>query len=227
MAVVCAAVGALSLGVLTSSNHAALIVDDFTMVGSPNPWPVELFTETSVTIDESGLNTLGGSRITYVEATDIGLPDVDSVNVNISAGAGTFGYFSSSDAIGFVSLLYNGNGSLDADFSGQSAVVLNFSFFDFANSNPLPITVLLSDGTNTASHTVSLTSAGAQAATFNFADFANIGALDMASIQSIEFELDPGLAADFQIANIVVTPTPGALALLGIAGIIGSRRRRN
>lgn len=228
VAFACAAVWGSALGAINGYADASIVIDDFTNVHDPNPWPVNRSTLGSETVFESGLNTLGGTRETLIEATFLGLDGVDSINVNIAPGAGLFGYFSSSDAAGFVSLLYDGGGSLNADFSQQVAIEIDFAFFDFANSNPLPITAILSDGVNTATRTVSLNSPGAQTAAFLFNDFTNIGLLDLASIQSIQFEFDPGLAADFQLGSIsTVLPTPGALALLGIAGFTGVRRRRN
>jgi MYXO-CTERM domain-containing protein len=220
------AVAALSISTLAGTARASIIIDDFMSVEDPNAWPIELNSAGTHTLIESGLTTLGGWRETFVEAVNLGDP-VDSIEVNIHTGAGVFGFFSSSDASGFVSLFYDGGGTLSADFSQQTAIEVHFVLFDFANQNPLPITVSLSDGVNTATHTIALTSAGAQVATFLIADFINIGLIDLSSIASIMFEFDPGIAADFQLGAIVTVPAPGAFALLGLAGIIGSRRRRN
>lgn len=228
VAVACAAAGILSVSAFTASADAGVMIDNFTTVASPSPWPVNLTAEGNQTVTESGLNTLGGWRETFISATNIGLPGVDFVDVNIETGTGLFGYASSSTSEGFVSLLYDAGGAgLNADFAQKAAIQMNFEFFDFANSNPLPITAILSDGVNSASHTVSLTSEGAQSAMFTISDFADIALLDLASIHSIKFELDPAVSADFQISSIMtVLPAPGAFALLGLAGLCGTRRRR-
>lgn len=228
VAVAFAAAGILSVSAFTGSADAGTLIDDFTAVEGGSSWPINLTNIGSQTVTESGLNTIGGSRETYIEAINIDIPDVGFVDVNISAGAGLFGYASSPESQGFVSLLYDADGAgLNVDFSSKESIQMDFELFDFANSIPMPVTAILSDGVNSASRTVSLTSAGAQSAMFSLSDFDDIAMLDLTSIHSIKFELNPGVATDFQINQIMtVLPSPGAFALLCVAGICGVRRRR-
>ncbi len=223
-----AAAGTLSVGLLAGTVSAsAIVIDDFTQVADPNPWPVQLNTEGNVTVNETGLNVLGGTRDTFVEAVAVGIPDLDFLQATVAAGAGLLDFNSTVDTKGYLSLTYNGGGSLNADFTGQMGIQFDFTMFDFADGAPLPVTVIMNDGTNSATHTLSLNAPGGQSLMFDFADFSGIGSLDLASLQSIEFQLDPAIGADFRISQIVtVVPGPGALALLAL-GLAAPRRRRD
>src|SRR5690606_22093207 len=130
----------------------------------------------------------------------------DFVQVSVVAAAGLFDFNSTVDTDAFVSLIYDGGGSLNADFSALSSIEFSFSMFDHAGGAPLPVTVHLFDGTNMAMHTLSLIAPGAQSLQFSFGDFAGIGSLDLSSIQSIQFDLDPGIGADFRITQITAIP---------------------
>ena len=49
---------------------------------------------------------------------------------------------------------------------------------------------------------------------------------DALDIARIEFDVDPGQGQDFAINQVsLVTPAPSVLALLGLAGLAGRRRR--
>lgn len=218
--------GTVGLGAAAVPASAIVIIDDFSSVSAPDPWPVMLNAEGFVDVNESGIGALGGTRHTHVEAVNVGIPGLDFLLVTVAAGAGVFDFNSTVDTDGFVSLLYDGGGSLNADLSGTSRIELTFTMFDYADSQSMPITVELSDGVNTASHTLSMTSPGGQVLAFNYADFAGIGSLDLSAIQSIRFDIDPGIGGDFRISQISAVPAPGALALLGL-GLFASRRRRN
>jgi len=217
----------LSVGSLVGSATASVIViDDFSSVAAANPWPVNMNAVGTTVVDENGLAVIGGHRTTTLELQSTGIPGVDFLQATVAAGAGIFDFNSTVDTDGYISLLYDGGGSLNADFSGQSGIQLDFTMFDFAGGADMPITVTLSDGINSAAHTLSLTTFGAQSLVFDFAGFAGIGSVNLSSIQSIEFELDPAIGADFRISQIItVVPAPGALALLGL-GLLGARTRR-
>ena len=38
--------------------------------------------------------------------------------------------------------------------------------------------------------------------------------------------LDTPLVVDFDLDNVSITPAPGALAMIGFGGLVGTRRRR-
>ncbi|TVQ51061.1 MAG: hypothetical protein EA377_13360 [Phycisphaerales bacterium] len=182
-------------------------------------------------ISETGLNNVfGGTRTTEITLTNAGIPQADDIRISVFMTPGIFDYRSTSEASGFLSLTYDAGGAgLGIDLSNQIGLDIDFLSFDLGNGIPMPVTATVSDGMNSASLEISLTSAGAQVITFDFMDFSNIGSVDLSAIQSISFDFDAGNAADFRIDQIVTTgviPAPGALALLGIAGLLGMRRRR-
>lgn len=219
-----AVAGTLSVtGLVNTASAGLIVIDDFSTVAAPNPWPVQLNAEGSVTVNENGLGVLGGFRQTTVEAQGIGIPGLDFLQVTVAAGAGLLDFNSTVDTDGFLSLLYDGGGSLNADLSSQGGIQVSFAMFDFAGSAPLPVTLHLFDGSNMAMHTLSLMAPGAQSLFFNFNNFAGV---DLTSIQSIQFDFDPAIGADFRISQIVAIPAPAALALLSL-GIAAPRRRRD
>lgn len=221
------AAGVLSVaGLAGTASAGAIVIDDFTGVAAPNPWPVNLNTAGTTSINESGLGVLGGTRDIEIELESVDEPGIGFLQATIAAGAGLFDFNSTVDTDGHVSMLYNGGGSLDVDFSSQLGIQFDFAMFDYAGGEALPVMVSLSDGTNSATHQLSVNAPGPQSLMFDFDDFAGIGSLDLSSITSIQFDLDPEIGADFRIAQIAtVVPAPGALAVLGL-GLMGSRRRR-
>lgn len=227
--VLAVAAGLIAAGSVASSAVAgAIVIDDFSSVGNPNPWPVTLNAAGNVFVQETGLTALGGTRDTYLEATAVGIPGLDNVQVSVVAAAGLFDYNSTADTNGYLFMSYNAGGAgLNTDFSGQLGIWIHFTQFDHAGDLPLPVTIHLFDGAEMAMLTLSLNAPGAQSLFFSFAAFGNIGALNMSSIQAIDIEMDPATGADFRISQIITeVPAPGALALFGLAAF-GARRRRN
>lgn len=227
--VLAVAAGLVAAGSIASSAVAgAIVIDDFNSVGNPNPWPVTLNTAGNIFVQETGLTAIGGTRDTYLEATSVGVPGLDNVQVSVVAAGGLFDYNSTADTNGYVFMSYNAGGAgLNTDFSSQLGIWIHFTHFDHAGDLPLPITIHLFDGAEMAMQTISLTGPGAQSVFFSFAAFGNIGALNLSSIQAIDIELDPATGADFRISQIITeVPAPGALALFGLAAF-GARRRRN
>jgi len=219
-------------GVVTGTASADVIIDNFSSVGDPTPWPVLISTISSVDVLETGLtNVIGGSRHSTVRATFLEEPGLDFVQAAIVPNFGMIlDYSSTSGAIGDWRLRYDADGAgLNADFTLIDDIILDFGRFDFANGQPLPVLVTLFDGSNFATLSRSLTGPGPQGLHFEFADFSGIGSLDLGHVQSVGVFLDPGLAADFRLSSITGVPTPGSLALLafGSLAIAGGRRRRD
>ena len=222
------AVGALALG-LTASANADILIDDFGAVADPNPWPISLSEIGTEQVDELGLGagTAGAARTTILETTFIDLDGLDEVNVTVAAGAGVLDFASTVGAAGNLSLIYDaGTGDLGMNMSNETDILIDFSLFDYPDGQALDTTITLWDGTESADLTIALEAAGAQTVAFSLADFNNIGSLDLSSINSIEVLFEGSLATDFRVTQIYTIPAPGALALLGVAGLAGSRRRR-
>ena len=142
--------------------------------------------------------------------------------------AGLFDFNSSAEANGAVSFLYAGGGNLGADLSAQFQFEVVFTIFDFAGNAPLPVTITLDDGSNTAMGTAALVAAGSQTLVIPFASFAGIGSIDLSSIDSIRVDLDAGEGVDMRISEIrTAIPAPASLAVLGLAALTARRRRRS
>jgi hypothetical protein len=221
---VCAAAGAAILAAPAAAG--VILIDGFNDIGAPGTWPVALSAPGTVTVTEGGVSTLGGYRETTIEAQSVAIPGIDSIQVTIAPGPALFDFNSSAGAAGRVTLAYDGGGSMSADFSQQLGIQIDFALFDLANGAPLPVVIQLSDGTNTATLTQSLTSAGAQSLIFSFAQFAGIGSVNLGAIAMVSVDFDAGVGADFRLSQIVtVVPGHGAAALLGIACLAARRRR--
>lgn len=215
--------------VAAGTASAQLLIDDFSSVGNPVPWPVTVNTLSSVNVLEVNLsNVIGGSRYSTIRATYLENLGLDFVQAAIVPNFGMLlDYSSTAGARGDWNLLYDNDGNgLNIDFSQQNNILLDFGRFDFANGEPLPVTLTLSDGVNFAELTRSLTAPGAQIMNFATADFSNIGLLDFAHLQSINVFLEPGLAADFRLSSIYAVPTPGSIALLSLGTLAFAGRRR-
>ncbi len=220
--------GATLAGLLTVSASADIIIDDFSSVGNPNPWPVVINTLSTVHVTELGLsNVIGGSRHSTIRATFLEEPGLDFVQAAIVPNFGmVLDYSSTSGARGDWNLRYDADGQgLNADFSSQTDIVVDFGRFDFANGQPLPVTLTLWDGANFASLERSLNGPGAQSLIFSFDDFNGIGNFDLSQVQSLDMFLDPGLATDFRLSRVFLVPSPGSLALLAVGSLVLAGRR--
>ena len=225
----------VALGV--SPAHAAIIIDDFDVV--TGAWPVTRTTVGSTVQNELGIppaNTIGGVRSTTVTGDSFAIPGLDNVTTTIVPfPPSLLDYASTAGADGSLNLLYNaggGPGGLNANFSAETGLTIDFLLFDHAGGVDLPVTVTLSDGTNVASLTQLLTSPGAQSLFFGFPGFAGIGSVDMTSLDSLNFFFDAQLAHDFRIDFIGTTtnvPEPASVLVWGLAAVVGliaSRRCR-
>lgn len=230
--------GALSVGMWTTAANATVIIDNFSQTTFAYP-PTPGVTRTTVgstPIAETGLataNTLGGSRTsTLIGESFVAFPD-DNVAYRISTIAQNATYSSTDGANGALRLFYDGGtGDLNADFSLESQLDIHFNAFDFGNAAPLPVTITPFDGINTASITKSLTGPGTQDLFFALSDFTDAApGLDLTSINSIQFDFNPGLSNDFTFDLLQGTnqaPEPASMMLIGsgLAGLGLLVRRR-
>ena len=206
--------------------RGGLLIDDFSDATSPSPWPVSMTSPNVIPVTETGLSgVIGGTRLSTLSAFFFDLVGLDEVRLDIVPGLGLLDYTSSVGANGDLRIAYVGD--FTADFSGDALIQIDFTGFDLGAESPLPVTVTLWSGINSARLTQMLTQPGAQSVAFNFSEFANIDAVDLSSVDAMLFEFDPGDGGDFRIGRIgSVVPEPTTLALLlGGAGAIVLRRR--
>jgi len=221
---------ALAVGFTASTVSADIVIDDFSDVDDPNPWPVVVDTVGSTDVDETGLTgVIGGSRFSTITADSLDDPDIDDIQVTVATNNGRLDFASSAGAEGSLSILYDNNGSgLSTDFSGEQHIVLPFLLFDSANNTPLDVTItMVDDEANSINLTRSLNSPGSQLLVFEFDQFTRGSTFIFEEVDSIRIDFDGAIATDFRLGAIdTVIPAPGALAVIGLGLFIGRRRRR-
>ena len=208
------------------SARGGMVIDDFSAVADPTPWPASITSATVLAKFETGLaGVLGGTRLTTLSGFAFDIEGLDEVRANIVPKFGVFDYASSVGADGDLRIAYVG--VFEADLSGDAFIQIDFAGFDLGSATPMPVTVTLGHGALTASLTHVLTGAGPQNVAFNLSEFNNISAVDLTSIDAMLFEFGPGAGGDFRIGGISsVVPEPTTLVMLiAGAGAILFRRR--
>lgn len=208
------------------SARGGMVIDDFSAVATPNPWPVSITSPTVRPVFETGLSgVIGGTRLTTLSGFVFDIEGLDEIRANIVPNYRVLDYASSVGGDGDLRIAYVGN--FQADLSGDAFIQIDFSGFDLGTGTPMPVTVIIGHGAVTASLTHLLTGAGPQSVTFNYSEFDNISAVDRTSINAMEFRFNPGAAGDFRIGGISsVVPEPTTLVMLIVgAGAIVFRRR--
>lgn len=236
----------LGLGVPTVS--AAFIVDQFvetTLPLDPNlgtntlartaaqgtgtTSSVETLSSTNPTVS----GTVGGVREGFLTITSIAAGGLAGQNASITVEAdptaGDFVFQSTArvDAVGILN--YDGipdgtigPGNLNRNVSGDSGLVIQFTFLDLS----APVTLTLNDGTTTASLTRTqspVTSGTPENLVFAYTDPAFAG-LDLTSIDRFTITIDTQQGSDYTLALIAsapaAVPEPASMTLCGI-GIAG------
>jgi len=220
---------------LCLSAHAAadIVIDDFTSVGAPNPWPAGQSAPGNNLITEVSLaNVLGNVRQTTVFGQSF---ESGGDLVTVSIAAGRLSYASSGGADGAMGLFYTGfPAGLGLNMTNELGVQLDFAAFGFVGrgdgeGGSANVTVDIFDGSQNANMSQMIGGFGPQSMVFNLTEFSNVGSLDLSHINRITVSIDPlGSDVDFELDRIftITIPSPGAIAALAVAGLLSSRRRR-
>lgn len=206
--------------------RGGMVIDDFSDVASPSPWPMNMTSPNVVSVTESGLTgVIGGTRLTTLSGFVFDFAGLDDIRATIAPQFGVLDYASSVGGDGDLLVAYVGQ--FVADFSGDALIQVDFAGFDMGANMPMPVTVTIGQGAVTANLTQMLTRAGPQSLAFNFSEFANLAAVDLSSITALTFNFNPGPGGDFRVSGISsVVPEPTTLVLLCLgAGAIVRRRR--
>lgn len=175
------------------------VIDDFSDAGAGTAQPpgISRTTVGSSSATDTGLSgVLGGSRMLTVEATAAG-GGSPAVNSGVNALAQILDYTSSVLADGLVTLRYDADGvGLAVDLSAGDGIGLQL----VTDSSALPYTVTLrlSDGVITESAVYNGLSSGLEMIDFLYSSFPTV---DLSAIDSIEIEIDPNLAGDFETSG--------------------------
>lgn len=113
---------------------------------------------------------------------------------------------------------------------------LNASGFEFdflTADHAFDVEIELSSGvSDNASGTLHVEEGFDQTLSFSFADLSASGAFDLSAVSSVSFRFnafpDTAIALDFVTTEVRLStvPTPGSLAMLGLGGLVATRRRR-
>jgi hypothetical protein len=203
--------------------RAEILIDDFTDVDAPDPWPQTIGTGMQTVVEGPGLvDVIDGWRSTTLAGT-ADIPGVAELRVGVFPEAleGMLDYAATAGYDGELTLLYDAGGDgLELDLTDENAVLVELIAYDAPDSTPMPITLTLTDDTGDMfSATVDATGPGTI-----LIPFTDSPPFSTAAVTSIELFFDAPTAADFRVDSIVAVPEPAALALLAIGPFLLRRR---
>lgn len=220
--------------VISPIAQADIVIDDFSAVGTPDPWPVIRDTPGFVDVTEAGTGAgINGNRLSRIVAASLdGAGDQIEVNLDTSAPGmnsnGAISFMSTAGAQGALALIYDGGG-LGIDLSTELGLLIDFESAEWT-TDQIRVTLTLVDGDGllaTGRQDLVETGAQTQFIAFNDLDFINL--VNLAAIQRIEVALDGQEAgSSFSVSQIYTTdiPAPGAVLALALFGLTAHRRRR-
>jgi len=112
-------------------------------------------------------------------------------------------------------------------YSGDAQDLTGYTFSFYLNSNVATDSWngfffdLLSAGGGYSPNKLNYTGAGTYTV-----DLSTVNGVDLTAITSIVIGINTSTPGSATVSNFTYTPAPGALALLGVAGLAGARRRR-
>jgi len=196
---------ALAAGLAHAGTPSSLILDDFDSIGGDDAAGTRL-------VMSSIFDPLGQGGEFYVDNTFVSGSDTGALIFNSGFGAQQSG-----------GLDYE-PGSLD--LSAYNAIELDFLGAD----QSFDMWILLSDnGGDTAFGTFQIDAGGERTEIFEFTHFIALS-FDWSDIDTIEIEFNNGdrvSSLDFIATELRATvPAPSTLAMLGLGGLVATRRRR-
>ena len=207
----------LSVACVSAAN--ATVVDPFTVASSATN-DDGTYTETPIT---GGLWDTRYSRVEY--RTNVTNRATASMVVDASTNAATF----TVTRVGLANNQNDQSGALEYDNNAGVTDVSNFTSLTFNYTSTFSALLFEIDlGGKTATKTISASAGG----TFTLTAAELIGAFSGQSYMNLVFRQDNSNAnGTFTMTNLVANgisiPAPGAAALIGLAGLVASRRRRN
>ena len=159
-------------------------------------------------IDTFNSGAISGGTVTFTES-------------NPAAAPGSSGFFQARTTSGTT-----------ADLSAFSSGGIRFTYSaSWAAASPtLEVKIRVNDGTSTTYSALVATQASATNFTVNWSQFvsgsSNLG-VNLGRLSSVNMvEIRATGFSSVVISDLQVVPAPGAIALLGAAGLVGTRRRR-
>ncbi len=230
------ALAALAGAALAPAAAHAIVIDDFTdtlpvVEVFPGVFAGALQVDSVVSLDaasQAGLpSVMGGERDSTLQRFGFFGSDITVV-----IGDGSLAYASAFGLTGKLTLEYGAASSLNSDLSSADRFEFEMTgdLDDSMPTRPVPVTITMTSGAGTKGEaTASFVQAMLADGLQSFA-FSNLPGIDFSDVDSLTFVFDgssPKLQAiDWSIGAISAVPTPGAAALLAIAGPLALRRRQ-
>jgi len=235
--------------VAVAGSASAGFVDDFNR-SLANASPTSQNTTTiSVTHTGAGLgfgrtntgltNTAFPGRHTSVKSKDSSATMTGNGSAAFVLGRATGSGASSSNELGFgaMNLSYTGDNFAFADLTGTASFSINVGSYTGGATNwTLNVSFDSQSELDAGGLGLTLTNSAIVngVLTFNVADMDPSGTINWAKVDGINLEVKraewgaAGSTVGFTLSDFQynVIPAPGAIALLGVAGIVGARRRR-
>ena len=216
---------------------AAITIDNFSAATAS--WPLDQNTIGNPEVENvgPGMGVLGGVRKTSISNFVPG-GGINHVEVGVfpAPAPGFLDFAASVGTAGDLTLRYDADPNADGlapnlnfDLTASPTIEIVFSYFDYANDEPLDVAVTVRDGVGAVqmeSQSLSQVVDFPTLYTMSFDFSTRAGTVDKTDIDSIDVEFAPGAATDFRIQEIRAVPEPAAAALLALGTLFVVRRRR-
>ena len=194
--------------VCVSAANAAVAFDSFTVAQSATADEVTVGIDWATPSSSQPIFGASGSRSAFAYN--------GVCSTSVSAGTATF--TSTNNGYSGMGLFYSGSAqdltgytfSFDLNMTGANSVLEVHFGFGFGSE-----ALFFVNYTTAGSYTVDLSTVG------------DNGVSDYTAITDIMINLQAQSGGSATVSNFTYTPAPGAIALLGAAGLIGARRRRD